>query len=527
MVLGWRQSGDSLHLAVARRAAELSNRLPPRERALVEGYADLTIALIAEGRGDTILARSKFPSAQAHYAAAIARDSGDAEAWYGIGDAYWHHRVDGWGGRATVVNWTRALRAFNRTIALDSTFYLAYSHKIDVYRQAAGQVPTLLLEGDSLRLLDTAIARRPAGMAQLAASQRRAFDLASHDARAWVQSAPSVAAYQSLAILYRTRGHPDSAVAVLRESLNRPDTHGPQTPFQLAFMQTIVDPIAATRVLRDALRTTDERRLAVEGSANLIEYLLGAGAAAAITGNLTMVDSVASLAARTVRPPSALELREDPRPRLWSIGVKLAAGVPPRTVNAPLQASLATVARTPKGTGDYLRAQSVATLYVAYLATRDARTLALLREWRGSQLPYQELDALAALDARDTTAAARAVKLFPSADSVRTARGPMGVPRWIARAHAYEALGDLRGAVAAYSVLEPRLFSPMGQADPSWPLYTRSFLWRGQLLERLNDRPASIEAYRRFLALWAEADPALEPQRELARAALRRLGQAP
>jgi hypothetical protein len=75
-------------------------------------------------------------------------------------------------------------------------------------------------------------------------------------------------------------------------------------------------------------------------------------------------------------------------------------------------------------------------------------------------------------------------------------------------------------------VLEPRLISPLGQADPSWPFYARSLMWRGQLQERLGDRAGAIDSYQRFVSLWAEADPALQPQRESARAALRRLGVA-
>jgi serine/threonine-protein kinase len=524
MVLGWRQIGDSLHLATARRAASLANRLPPRERELVLGYADLTTALTTESRGDTITPRTAFPSAQAHYAAAIARDSGDAEAWYGLGDAYWHHRVDGWGQKATVANWTRALRAFNRTLALDSTFYLAYSHKLDVYRQAAGQVNNLLLAGDSLVLLDAADVRKPGEAARLAAAQRRALEQAKHDARAWIQAAPATSAYQALAILYWTQSEPDSAAAVLRESMAAPGAHGPQTPFQLVFMQALSDPVGAARLLSSTLRTVDAARLELEGSSNLIEYLVGAGASAELTGRLGLVDSVAALAAKTVHTPGIPGLAEDPRLELWSVAAKIAAGVPPRVTSAPLAASIATFERLPRGRGDYLRGQAVAALYVAYLASRDARTLALVREWRGAQFPFQELDALAALDAHDTTAALRAVKLFPSADSVRAAHAPIGLARWIARAQAYEALGDLRAAVAAYSVIEPRLVSVLGQADPSWPLYTRSLLWRGQLLERLGDSAGAIAAYRRFLELWAEADAVLEPQRELARTGLRRLG---
>jgi tetratricopeptide (TPR) repeat protein len=245
-----------------------------------------------------------------------------------------------------------------------------------------------------------------------------------------------------------------------------------------------------------------------------------------MTGSLADVDSLAALAALTVRAPLGLGLTEDPRIRLWPLGVRLAAGLPPRSVAPAFAASVAIFERLPRGRGDFLRAQAVAALYVGYLTMRDPRSLALLRDWRVGQPPLSEVEALAALDAHDTAAARVAIRSFPSADSIRTARAPVSLPRWIARAHAYEALGDLRGAVAAYSVLEPRQISPLGQADPSWPLYARSLLWRGQLQERLGDRSAAIDSYRRFVALWAEADPALQPQRESARAALRRLGVA-
>ena len=524
MVLGWRQVGDSLHQAVAARAYSLANRLPPRERELVAGYAELTTALASETRGDTATTQRKFAAAEQHYAAAIVRDSGDAESWYGLADAYWHHKPDGWGRPQTVANWTRALRAFNRTLALDSTFFLAYAHKIDLYRQAAGQVPGLLLEGDSLRLLDPAALQRPATADQLRAAQRRAYDLAVAEARAWVAAAPSTTAYQSLAVLYFTRGHPDSAAAVMREAMARRESRGPQTPFLLAYAETGSDPLAGVRLLRDAIRTADVTGLRQNGSGALIEYLFGAGSAAALTGRLGLADSLSALAARTVDPPDGLGISEDPRTRLWSVGVRLAAGIPQRTVASELSAQLATLERLPRGAGDYLRAQTVPVLYVSYLGNRDARTLAQLRKWRGTNAPFAELDALEALDASDTTAARQVVRSFPSADSIRAAKAPVALVRWIARARAYEALGDVRAAVAAYSVLEPRQISPMGQADPSWPLYARSLLWRGRLQEQLGDRVAARESYRRLVALWAGADPVLQPQRDSAEVALRRLG---
>ena len=525
MVLGWSRVGDSLHLKLASRAASLANRLPPRERELVEGYADLTRALASESANDTTTARAKYLSAQAHYLAAIARDSGDAESWYGLGDAYYHHKPDGWGGPATLRNWTRALHAFERTLDRDSTFYLAYSHKIDIYRQAAGQMSNIMLEGDSLRMLDTTALKRPQVAAELKAAQHAAYELALRDARAWIAAAPATSAYLQLALVYFGQSHPDSAAAVLREAMARPETHGAQTPFQLAYADTRVDPHAGLRSLRAALKTADERGLETDGTNNLMEFLFGAGASAAVLGSFADVDSLAALANRTLPATAGFGLTDDPLARLWPLGVRFAAGVPTRQLAAPFASSLASLERLPAtGSAKYYRFQATTALYVAYLATRDARTLALLRKWRGPQPQHPELDALEALAANDTAKAARLAKSFPSPDSIRAAHASLGLPRWIARAQVYEALGDSRAALAAYEVLDPKMLAPMGQADPSWPLYARSFLWRGQLFERVNDRTSAVAAYRQFLELWAQADSSLEPQREQARAALRRLG---
>ena len=148
------------------------------------------------------MAHAKYASAQAHYRAAIARDSGDAESWYGLGDAYWHHKPDGGVAPTTVHNWTRALHAFQRTLDLDSTFYLAYAHKIDIYRQAAGQTYNILLEGESLRIVDSAAMQRPQVVAQLKAAQQAAYHLALRDARAWIAAAPATSAYLQLALIY-------------------------------------------------------------------------------------------------------------------------------------------------------------------------------------------------------------------------------------------------------------------------------------------------------------------------------------
>ena len=46
---------------------------------------------------------------------------------------------------------------------------------------------------------------------------------------------------------------------------------------------------------------------------------------------------------------------------------------------------------------------------------------------------------------------------------------------------------------------------------------------RGRIHEQLGDRPKAIESYRRFVDLWGNADQALQPRVEAARAAITRL----
>jgi len=88
-------------------------------------------------------------------------------------------------------------------------------------------------------------------------------------------------------------------------------------------------------------------------------------------------------------------------------------------------------------------------------------------------------------------------------------------------------LGDLRGALATYEAISPARYSVFGLPDPRWPLYTRSFLARAKLYEELGERDKAETAYQRFLDMWKDADPRLEPQLQEARDGLSRLRDAP
>ncbi|MDF1505147.1 hypothetical protein PYV61_19520, partial [Roseisolibacter sp. H3M3-2] len=526
LTLGWASAGSDAQQQAVTAAIRHAGRLPQRERALVDAYADLTTALRAQQRRDTVTEGRAFVDAQRKYAAVVARDSADAEAWYGLGDALWHHRPGGWASAAAVVNWSAALRAFNRTLALDSSFHLAYSHKLDMYRAAAEQGSAVVLAGDSLRH----VAGEPARLAadpQIREAKRRAAELATREARSWAAADPVPQAFLALSRAYLNVGRMDSAVAVLDTALAaHAELRTGMLPLLRAQLVARLRPAEAPAAVRAALATVTPEGLRRQGTADLMPLVLGASAVAGMGGSARDVDAIGRVLAEAV--PTVPGLAGPSRPMIdwWNLAAKLAMGVPPASLRAPLDSGIAYIDRTGSaGPGGPQPATSVP--YVAYLATRDARYLAALRRWRaGNPQPLPELDALEALARRDTARAREIARGFPSPDSMRTADAGMNPSRWVARAQVLADLGDARGALAMYEVLEPRRFAEFGLVDPGFTLYARSYLARGRLYEELGERAKAAAAYERFLEFWKDADPAFQPQLREAREGLARAKDA-
>jgi tetratricopeptide (TPR) repeat protein len=528
LTLGWGSTGGDEQGAAVRAALRHSARLPARERALVEAYGDFAAAMRAQLRGDSVEENARFVAAQRRYAAVVARDSGDAEAWYGLGDAFWHHRPHGWGSAEAVVNWSAALRAFNRTLALDSSFHLAYSHKMDMYRAAAEPGSPVVLDGDSLRRLTGDMTRLVAdpGVVQ---AKRRAAELSVQEARHWAGADPVPQAYLALARAYVAAGRGEDGVAALDTALaEHPELRGGMLPFLRAQLVWRARPEDGLAAAREALRGATAAGLARERGSDLIPVVMGVASVAALGGSARDAEATGVLvsdARPTSGGPPDVPARD--AMRWWVTVAKLGMGVPPATVRATLDAGIALLERLPAPFGPGMRQQSAAALYVAYLSTRDRAYLERLRRWRaGNPQPWPELDALEALSGGDGARAQAIARGFPSADSARTTTGSMNATRWVARAQVLTELGDPRGALAMYEVLDPRRFTEFGLVDPGPALYARSFLARGRLYEELGDRARAVAAYDRFLALWKDADPELDGQRREAREALARLRDA-
>ncbi|MFL5449670.1 MAG: protein kinase domain-containing protein, partial [Gemmatimonadales bacterium] len=108
---GWMAgTGDSVSDRLMLRATTYSANLPLHERTVINAYRAFL--------GD------QYEEARALYRQLIARDPRDADAWYGLGDAWFHDTA----GVNEAPFWTESLRAFKRALALDPSYALAYEH---------------------------------------------------------------------------------------------------------------------------------------------------------------------------------------------------------------------------------------------------------------------------------------------------------------------------------------------------------------------------------------------------------------
>ena len=533
LTTGWKNATDPKQAEYIQRAIDNGARLPAQQRDILDAYRDLTSALSAASTPDTARTNALYLSAQRKYRDLATRDSSLVEAWYGLGDALWHHQPDGWGGPKTVSAWSASLRAFDRVLALDSTFHLVYSHKLELYRRAAGQTAPFALDGDTLVWLGDSASFRAFGATRELATQRlklsraRAATRATDEARAWMRTDPVPQAYLALIGLYAETGKFDSALVVVDSAMARPSVRSGRMQYLRAALMSQRGGPEGLAAVRQSLKEVPASQLRDEGlTGDVLDIMLQAGQAAAYAGGVKEVDQLSdNLAELFPRIPGS-HVTGPLLGRWYELHARLAMGVPWPQVHAPFDSTLQAIERATPGDEARMRGGIATTVYVAYLSSRDPRYLATLGSWAPWLANLSELNALEALRKGDSTTARALAAKFPSPDSIRAAGASLTPMRWIARAQVLEELGDARRAVANYEILDPLKFSPMGRIDVMLPLYARSWLARGRLYEQLGERAKAAESYRKFLDTWRDADPVLDPQRQEARAGLARLGDA-
>jgi hypothetical protein len=129
-VIGWQRSGgDSLSVLYGLRAGSLNHGLAPRESLLVTADSLYTAAFSANSDSLYYALVERLFSTTSE---ATRRYPNDPEAWYTLGEVR-HHMGEPFG-----VTGHQVLEAFDRSIALDSAFALAYIHNVDLALELGG-----------------------------------------------------------------------------------------------------------------------------------------------------------------------------------------------------------------------------------------------------------------------------------------------------------------------------------------------------------------------------------------------------
>ena len=509
---GWRRVSDTSTATYARMAMSHGARLPDRERNLVEGNFEQQ--------------QQNWQAAQQRYVRLLARDSTDAEAWYALGDAYFHDQDP----TRRAENRTRSLAAFHRTLALDSTFHLAYSHKVDIYAEGARDGSGVIIENDTIRILSSDTAQQFA-RPRIDAARRRARELVVRNAEQWVYTdADAAPAYLALSEAYVANGDYARAVETLQRAMARPSTRQPELAYRIASYQLGARSAEALESLRRALREQPADSLRTRAGARRFQIVLASANVALASGALNDVDQVLQRVQDV--DPNLPGSDRSPRPfptarLLGPYRAVLTAGL---DVNEPqIRREIAAAAKEleaiPGKQGEQTRGQAIGIVYAGYMATRDASYLTMVRRWTGRE-PTRGYVALAAIEAGDTARAVSLASRFPRGDTVQRVQSDEEEISRHAEAEVLTRIGDFRGALATLEGMDPKTFSVIN-LDPRWALYPRTLLDRGELHERLGEREQADSMYSRVIALWKDADAKGRPLPDLARAKLAALRDAP
>ena len=526
--MGWNNRLDSLYLRTAERALQYGERLPPRMREIFAGNLDLARGFVSNVAGDGEAARQYWAASQRRFAGLVASDSTDFEAWYGLGDADFHAATG-----TTITDpdsvallLTRSMQAFERTVALDSSFHLSYSHLVSLYQTAASPRSPIALESGRLRR-----ASAIADTSRLAALRREAQIRSKRFAERWVAEDPDGAqAWQSLLNTYAVLQQWDSAALLIGRMKARPSVYSPSLALTRPFYRLLVGEADSIRAdLNDAFARFPAESIGVRSTSPAVLIPFVGFSAAGSIGAAGLLDSLVELA---VKQSPTIPVSNTPTratAEWFANGVRVAMGVDVTpAVRAQLKNGLVLLS-TLRGGGAFtaqFRRQSIGVPYSAFLVTRDtAFANAALRWADEAGVPFRELDALIALDRGDSAPARAGLSAFADTTGLGSGAVSYGGVRVLARAELLTRLGQPARAVALYEGLRPENFQ-INMVEPGLSLFVRSRLTLGKLLEQLGERDRALRAYSTFESFWRNADPALQGELREARAAIQRLQDA-
>lgn len=502
---------DSIARRAIRRATTFSGNLPPHERAVINAHRAFV-------QGET-------GEARALYQQLLARDASDADAWYGLGDAWFHDTA----GADQAPAWTQAMRAFKRALALDPNYALAYEHVHAMLSEAAVANPLYaLLPADSFVVARTAGGQQLIDSVKLAAAVQRARGEALNSARSWVTSQPTtLRAHGAMVNAYVGVGNYPAALSEVERFREATPLH-PELPFvqaRIQFASGEIDRAAAQ--LRTALDTVAPQDFQpYQGTPTVLADIAAAANVFAYQGDLDNAAKAIDLADQ-VRREVLFEpgwMAGDAKGESWRRSMLgelyAAAGAPAPSLRQIWQgAAEAGRMATPDKRKHLVHAGATAAIGLFTGLAADSTALTELQAMSGER-PSKEVRALLAVSRGDSAGARRALA-EPDSDAkymYRVYSRPYA-------AQAYYLLGDYETTLRVLEGFEPsNLYT--GGFDARWGMVGRVRLLRGSAFERLGRLAEARAEYRQVMAQWKGADPELRPFLDQARRGLARVGVA-
>ncbi|MDZ4673169.1 MAG: protein kinase, partial [Gemmatimonadota bacterium] len=519
---GWRYGeADTVAMVAIEQAARYADRLPERERVMITAYR----AMI---EGD--------PSrSEALYGQLLARDSTDADAWYGLGDALFHDP-----GRPYAVAQTLALRAFRHAIRLDPRYVLAYEHVNAILADAASGNPKLVLvSADSLAPSHSAEGGALIDEPTLRAGVVRARAEAVAVAQSWVDAQPRTprARLALFSVYLAAENHPAALqeAARIREIL--PESERGFASFLEARARfNSGDAGSAGRAIREGMLRLHPTSagMSLLGTPALQDVLAGANILAYLgdVRGAAQLIALADTVRRVIRPPesgpghapSGLDETWE-----WARQAQLYSAVGgARSQLEAIWQQVVVASRSATPSQRQALARSVAAAPIGLFLLSPSAPAPLRELERMSGMPSDPtLLALEALYRGDSVQARKLLLTPPEAESETEAGEPSlwGFANGDPRPLTAEVLFQLGEYQATVDLLRP--FQPdqlMGrQFDPRWAVLGRVRLLRGLALERLGQRAEAAQEFAATLAQWREADNMLLPLIDEARAGLARV----
>ena len=500
--------------AIVRATAHSSN-LPEHDRTVINAYRAFLEGEYGEARG--------------FYQRLIDRDAQDADAWYGLGEAWFHDTA----GPNQAPAFTQAIRAFRHTLDLDPDYALAYDHVQHMLGMAAEPKPGYaLVAPDSFALAFRNDGRALVDSATLQGAVRRARSAGLSTARSWIASQPAtLRAHGAMVDAYLASGNYDAALGEVARFRNSTPVH-PELPFveaRIRFASGDVDRAAAQ--LRTALDTVAPQDFQpYQGTPTVVMDIAAAANVFAYQGDLSNAAKALDLADQVRRevvkhPAGKAEGPWDESWRRLKMGELYGGvGVPAASLRQVWQSAAEAGRMAAPDSRKHLVHSGVSAAIGLFTGpTADSTALVEYRAMTGEQLS-PEVRALLALSRGDSTGARR---MLAEPDTVSR-----GMAKWTPSlytrplaAQAWFLLGDYQRTIHMLRDFEPEVLRTAG-FDSRWGMLGRVRLLRAAAYEQLGRRSEALEEYRQVLAQWKGADEALKPFIRQAEQGLARLGEA-